>query len=129
MSYFNCTAAYGSTGVKTITVGFQPTNISVTVSQRWDGPQTYEHFSIGKGGIVNVAGTPTMRQHVDSLFSDGTGKQTYSSDSKVVSFYDRVSGTLTEVFSVSIDSFTSTQLKLNVATANPDYNMFIEVFG
>lgn len=130
MSYFNGTIAYGSTGVQPpITVGFQPTNIKITVSQKWSGPQSYVHWSSGYGGLVNVAGTPTMRQHVDSVFQDSTGGQTVSSDSKVVSFYDRVSGTLTEVLSVSIDSFTSTALKLNVLTANANYNLNIEVWG
>jgi len=129
MSYFNGTIAYGTTGIQTITLGFQPTSIKITVSQKWNGPQTYIHFSTGYGGLVNVAGTPTMRQHVDSFFQDATGSQTLSSDSKIVSFYDRVSGTLTEILSVSIDSFTATTLKLNVLTANSNYNLNIEVWG
>jgi len=130
MNYFNGTIAYATTGVQSpITLGFQPTNIKITVSQKWNGPQSYIHYSTGYGGLVNVGGTPTMRQHVDSLFQDATGSQTLSSDSKVVSFYDRVSGTLTEILSVSIDSFTTTALKLNVLTANSNYNLNIEVWG
>lgn len=129
MSYFNCTAAYASTGVKTITVGFQPANIRVTVSQKYTGAQTYLHLSVGAGGLVDVAGTPTMRQHVDSLFHDSTSAQTVSSDSKVISFHDRVSGTLTEIIAASIDSFTATELKLNFTSVNVNYNLFIEVWS
>lgn len=129
MSYFNTTAAYATTGVKTITTNFQPTNIRITVSQKYTGAQSYLHYSMGAGGLVDVSGTPTMRQHADSIYQDPTGSQTVSNDSKVVSFYDRVSGTLTEVMAASIDSFTSTQLKLNFTTVNVNYNLFIEVWG
>lgn len=129
MSYYNTTAAYATTGVKTITTNFQPVNVRLTVSQKYTGTQTYLHYSMGAGGLVDVSGTPTMRQHVDSVYQDSTGSQTVSSDSKVVSFYDRVSGTLTEIMAASIDSFTATQLKLNFTTVNVNYNIFIEVWG
>lgn len=121
MSYFNTTAAWSTSGVKTITVGFQPTSMRVTVGQKFGTTQNFSHLSLGSG-------EPAF-SHVDSTFQDGTGGKTITDDTKIVSHYERVSGTITEVLAASIDSFTATQAKLNITTPNVNYNLYIEVWG
>lgn len=122
MNYFNGTLAYASTGIKSaVVVGFQPVSVTVRVGQKAGTTQLFEHISIGSGN-------PTF-QRVDSTFQDTTGGKTVSSNGKVVSVYERVSGTITEVLSMSIDSFTATGVVFNVLTANVNYDVFIEVYG
>lgn len=122
MSYFNGTLAYTSTGVKSpVVVGFQPTSVTVRVGQKVATTQLFSHLSIGSG-------TPTI-QYADSFFQDTTGGKTVTASGKVVSVYERVAGTITEVLSMKIDSFTATGVAFEVLTANLNYNVYIEVYG
>lgn len=121
MNYFNGTTAYGSTGIKTIAVGFQPVFARAVVFKNSSGSQTYLHLSQGSGN--------STFQHVDTVFHDSTGAKTDGANGKIVSHLERVSGTITEVLAVSIDSFTATEIKLNVTTANAGYSIYLEVWG
>lgn len=110
-----------STGVQTINVGFQPLLARITVGSQFGTTNTVVRYSVGR--------TDGTNQFNHSIFADGTGRQTVSKNDRLVSVWERISGTLTEVVRVNFDSFTSTQFKYNVITANSNYQLDIEVLG
>lgn len=123
--YFVATSSYNSVGTKTINVGFQPAGIRITVGQKTSTSQTFIHLSDG------VSDGTTQR--VDSVYQDASGSQTIRSNSKIVSHYERVSGTLTEKVAAHIDTstapWTSTDVAFIVDTADVGYQFRIEVWG
>jgi len=121
MAYFVGTIAHGSTGTKTVSVGFQPLGMRITVGQKFGTAQNFAHSSIGVSDGVD--------QYCTSIYQDTTGGLTKSVDDKLISHYDRVGGTLTEVLAGTINSFTATQVKYNITTANANYNLLIEAWG
>lgn len=121
MNYFIGTISHGSTGIKTVTVGFQPKSLRITVGSQFGNVDTIEHKSEGF--------TDGTAQYYHSIFSDGTGRQTISGNDRIVSHFDRVGGVLTEVLRANISSFNATQVKYNIITANANYQLFIEVLG
>lgn len=121
MDYLNGTISFGSTGIQSIYTGFQPKAVEVTVGQRYNTTQNFMHLSVG-------AGDDTF-QRTTGVYQDTTGGKTVNFDGKIVSVWERVSGTLTEVLSISIDSFTSTTLELNVLTANANYSIHLRIWG
>lgn len=104
------------TGIKTISVGFQPTWATFKVCSKVSS-QNFSHLSIGE--------TDGTAQWVESTFQDTTGGQSVNSTSKVISHYERVGGVLTEVLSASFDSFTATAVKLNVSVGNGNYQVMM----
>jgi hypothetical protein len=122
MSYFRSSASYGTTGTKTINVPFTPTGYRLTTSALFNGGDTSTmHYSEG------FANSSAQRCH--SLFSDSTGNQSIYSISKVLSHYERVSGVITEVLSLSHSSIGTSSISFTVNTANANYQVHIEVFG
>lgn len=122
MAYFVSTVAYASAGIKsTINVGFQPIGIRITVSQKYPSAQTYSHRSVGVSDGAN--------QYYDSTFQDTTGGKTVNGNDKIVSHFERVSGTISEVLSVKVNSFQPTGPKLEIITPNVNYNLLIEAWG
>jgi hypothetical protein len=121
MAYYASLASHGTTGVKTEPVGFQPQCAKITVGSQFGTTNTVARFSTGR--------TDGTNQFNHSLFADGTGRQTVSKADRMVSVWERQSGTLVEVLRVNFDSFTATQFKYNVTTANANYQLDIEVWG
>ena len=124
MNYFNTTAGYGSAGLQSIACGFAPTMVRCTVGKKNGVTQNFAHFSIGSGDM-NFC-------NVDSVYQDTMGgtTRTDSSAYKLVSHFERNgSNVITEVLAVSLDSFTATGIVLNITTGNPNYSIFIEIFG
>lgn len=119
------TIAYGTTGVKTITCGFQPVMVRITVAQKTSTSQTFEHRSVGTGWLLDS----DPAQYYAATFQDTTGGKTVSGIDKIVSHWERVSGTLTEKVAATFDSFTATAAKINVTTADANYDLFVEIFG
>lgn len=122
MAYKNGTIAFGSTGVtSTITAGFQPVYVRLTVSQKFGVTDGDAHLSIG-------AGTPTA-YHVDSIFNDTVNSKSFESTSYVI-YHMVFNGTnIVTVIEATIDSFSATGFKLNVGKANSNYNIFWEAFS
>lgn len=117
-NYYTTRATYGTTGVKTITCGFQPVAMRITVA--------------GKGGSAAVVqrseGTADgTRQNYDSIYWDSSGGHTKDGNTKMISHWERVAGVLTEVIAISFDSFTATEGKFNVTTADNNYSVKIEL--
>lgn len=121
MSYFIGTLAYASTGVKsTILIGFQPIGIRITVSKKYSSSQSFSHRSVGVSDGIS--------QFYDSTFQDTSGGKTVNGSNRIVSHWERVSGTIQEVLSVKVDSFQPYGPKLEVLIANVDYNLLLEAW-
>lgn len=116
MDYNTGRVTIGSTPTQTVIVGFQPTWARFTVTGK--GTDTVNHISIGT--------TDGTHQNTNSTFSDTTGGLSVSTNTKVISHYERVSGTIAEVLSASFNSFTSTGVEINVAIANTGYSVTLE---
>jgi hypothetical protein len=119
MSYYTTRAAYGTTGVKTITCGFQPVAMRITVS--------------GKGSNAPVVQLSTgtadgTRQNYEAIYWDGSGGHTKDGNTKIISQWERVAGTLTEVVAGTFDSFTATEGKFNLSAANNNYALKVELW-
>lgn len=122
MAYANGTIAYGSTGVKsTITTGFQPTSIRLTVGQLFGTTDTDSHLSIGSG-------TPS-KYHVHSFFNDTVNSETFDSASYVIYHLEWSGAAIASTIEATIDSFSATGFKLNIIKANASYNIYWEAFS
>lgn len=118
MAYFCGTTTQGTTGIKTINVGFQPSRLNFTVCQKFGTNEPYHHLSVGRAD-----GT---RQSVNSTYQDTVDGLSLNSTAKCISHYERVAGTITEVLAASFDSFTATGFKINVTIPNASYQIFVE---
>ncbi len=107
---------FTGTGIKTISVGFQPTWARFVVVSKTSS-QSFAHTSLGE--------SDGSFQWVASTFHDSTGGLSANSNSKVVSHYERVGGTITEVLAASFDSFTATAVKVNVTIGNGAYQVYL----
>jgi hypothetical protein len=123
MQFYTTAVSHGTTGVKTRTVGFQPKGARILIGTVSGGETDLIHESDGVTDGIN--------QICDSFLHDNTG----------LSFQDRFtdrlashyefdgSGNPDEVVKVIFDSFTSTEFKYNVITANGNYQLRVEVWG
>src|SRR5882724_11972352 len=108
MGYFMGTVSHGTTGVKTITVGFQPTRARITVTK---GPNsTLAHQSVGKWDGTN--------QITDTISTDGTSAYNDRFTDRMVSLYNFSAGSPNLLTRANHDSVTATEYKYNVITAN-----------
>lgn len=122
MSYKRTTISFGSTGVKSISwpFGTLPIGCRITLGGRFSSTDSCNHLSIG-----NSNGST---QSFHSTYSDNQGHQTISGINKLVSHYERIGGVITEVVSATINSFSTTDIKINVTTANPNYQFHVEIW-
>lgn len=123
MAYYNTTITPGSTGIKTISPGFAPKAIKITVSAK--GGEAYSHFSTGS---ADDSGWTTYHAFYQDT-SGGTTKQGTGNNGKIVSILERVSGTITEIGAATFDSFTSTSAKFNVTIVNTNYAYNVELWS
>lgn len=115
------TLATAGSGTVVVTPGFQGKEVEIKVSGLFGTTDSTIRFSLGWGD-----GT---RQSCDSLFTDGTLYDSRKATDRVVSLWDNVAGTLTEVLSASNPVFTATQLKLDIGIANGSYKVSVKVTG
>lgn len=121
MSYFTGSTSHNTTGIKTVTVGFQPIGMRMTVGQKDGATDTTTRYAWGVTDGTNQFSVTTFR--------DGTGAQTTTTASKLLSVFDRSGGVIAEVVQVTFNSFTATQVKYNVNTANVNYTIIIEAWS
>ena len=122
MGMYNTTATLGSSGVVSVVIGTQPIAVEVFVTSK--SGETYAHQSIG---FADNTGYTTYH----STFQDTTGGKSVqgaASTGKIISMYERVSGTITEVLSANFHSFTSTSVKFTVNTPNSNYTCNLVVW-
>lgn len=121
MAYFLETVTHSSAGLKTRTVGFQPTALRITIGKKVGVTMNAIQQSVGVTDGVN--------QMCDSLYGDTSGLSTKRDLAKIASQWEKVGGVWTEVISASFDSFTATEVKYNVTTGNVNYQFQLEVWG
>lgn len=120
MSYFLTTVSHGSTGIKTINCGFQPTGARITVGASGNN-DTNAQMSVGI--------TDGTNQICDAWYQDASrGKQDRVSN-KLVNVWDWNGSAFYNPSQATFDSFTSTQFKYNVTTADSNYQYLIECWN
>lgn len=117
MSYAAGQVTITQSPTQTISLPFTPTWARFTVSAK--GSDSVTHFSFGA--------TDGTNQSNQSTYGDTTGGKSVTSTTKLISHYERVSGTITEVLSASFNSFVTNGIKLNVTTINTSYPVTLEV--
>lgn len=118
--YFVTAASYGTTGVKAISCGFQPTGMRITVGAKSGSAGTVNQRSEGQSDGTN--------QTYTSNYTDATSSQSKQGINKIISHYERVAGALTEKIAGTFDSFTPTQGKFNLSAADNNYTLIIELW-
>ncbi len=121
MSYFRGLTTFGSVGLRTVTVGFQPIAYRITVGQRFGVTDQDDHVFVG--------GSDGTRQHVVGSFEDNTGRQTFTETGKVITQKERIGGVITEVLSASHDSMAATGPRVNVTKATANYQVIVEAWS
>jgi hypothetical protein len=115
------TLATTGTGVVVSTPGFQGKEVEIKVSGNRFHSDTTLRLSLGWGDGI--------RQNCDSLFADSTIRRSDKVTNKIVSLWDNVGGVATEILSASNPVFTATQLKLDVALANSNFQISVKITG
>lgn len=120
MSNFFGGATIASTGspITISGVGFTPTNLKFTVTSKSNSSANVLHAL----GWVDETGY----QGADSMYGDSTGHESKHWTTKCLYVRDRVGGVMTTVLEATFHSFTADGFKLNVTTANPNYQVWIE---
>lgn len=121
MAYYQATISHGTTGVKTRTPGFQPLAAKITVVP----------FSAATELQKSVGTTNGTIQITDTDYVDpNRSKQERFSD-RMAHIYKWNSGSSSydTKFRADFDSFTATEFKYNVVTADSNYQLLVEVWG
>lgn len=121
MSYFVGTSAHATTGVKTVTVGFQPTGMRITVGQLDGATDTKTEYCVGF--------TDGTTSYYTTTFRDSTSAKTESDITHLTRVFKRSGGVLVDAIVINLDSFTATQVKYNVTTADVNYTLAIEAWN
>lgn len=122
MPYYNTSITPNTVTTYTISCGFQPTALKITVGAK-NGSDVTAHQSVGQ---CDNSGYSTC----NTFFQDGTGSKTFAYTDRLVSIRERVAGTVTEVGKATFNSFTATQAKFNVTVAaGTNYQYHVEVWG
>lgn len=120
MSYFRGLTTFDSTGLRTVNVGIQPIGYRITCAQKFGITDTLDHVFIG--------GSDGTRQHVQGHFHDPSGRQTFTESGKVITQKERIGGVITEVLAASHDSMAATGPRVNITTANANYQVVVEAW-
>lgn len=121
MTYFRATTTLSSSGLRTLTVGFQPIGYRISTGGKFGVTDTVDHVSVG--------GSDGTRQHVISHLNNGTIRRTFTISGKVVSHYEVISGVATEILSASHDSMQPTGPRINVTIPNSSYQVIVEAWN
>ena len=123
MAYKQGTISHGSTGVKTITVGFQPLGAELIVGGDPGSVASVMRLSMGQ--------TDGTNQVCDSYFADGSRGMSDRANDCLVSLQRWDSGTSTYVEDTraEFDSFTATEFKYNVTIANANRQYRYRIWG
>jgi hypothetical protein len=119
MSYFAGTVSHSTTGVKTITCGFQPTRARITITK--GTASTNLHQSVGKWDGTN--------QITDTIATDGVNAYSDRFTDRMAALYNFVAGLPNLLTRVNHDSVTATEYKYNVITANVNCQLLIELWN
>lgn len=115
LSYIRDTISHSTTGVKTMTTGFQPKEAELIVAP---GPGTTAasiHFSLGRSDGTN--------QGCDSMTTDSGHLFQRRYNDRMVSISEWNGTAYVEVFQITFGSFTATTFTYNVVTADANYQV------
>lgn len=123
MNYKQGTISHATTGVKTITCGWQPLAAEIIVGGKPGTTQTVSHLSFGT--------TDGTNQVVDTFYSDASRDKQERYSDRIVSIYEWDAGTsaYVEKARANFDSFTATEFKYNVITADANYQFRYRIWG
>lgn len=121
MAYFQTTVSHSSTGVKTISPGFTPLAAEFVVSQKNPTTENFSHLSLGC--------TDGTTQIYNSIFQDTTGGSSVQGTDHLVRHRVRSGGTIIDKLVWDLDSFTATDVKYNVVTADVGYPVTVKIWG
>ena len=124
MQGYNTTTTPNVTGIIAITPGFTPKYVRITVSSRLSS-DNFAHLS---EGAADSSGWTTNHTFMHDT-TGGSTRRTAGNMGKIVSALERVSGVITEVNAASFDSFTATQVRINVTNVTQLYQYNIEIYG
>ena len=107
------------TGLKTILgLPLTPTEVRFTVNKTSNDPW----LSSGEA-------TVTAQEAHTTYFDVVPSGETLSDTTKCLTHYERQSGALVKVLSFAFVSFGPGRFKINIDTANPNIQIFVEVWG
>ena len=98
--------------------GFRPTSLKFTVGAK-SGSAAVNQLSLGWVDSTSYQGA-------SSNYSDSTGHESKFFNTKCLYVRERVAGTMTTVIEATFHSFTNDGFKLNVTTANSNYDVWVE---
>lgn len=115
MLYNRDTISHSTTGVKTNTVGFQPVEAELVVALGPGTTFTNIRFSLGR--------TDGTNQGCDSMTTDSGHLFQRRYNDRIVSISEWNGSAYAETFKIAFDSFTATEFKYNVVTANANFQV------
>lgn len=121
LNYARDTISHGTAGVKTHTCGFQPVKARLTARIAPGSASTI---------IYNAEGTTNGTNQDATTFTSEASRnfqQTYTD--RMISISEWNGAAWVETFKVTFDSFTATEFKYNVVTANSAFQLRREVEG
>lgn len=119
MSHATGRVTLSITGDNSITgLGFQPTWMNIRVSKKNGVTETVIHECLG-----NADGT---NQNCSYIYGDGTNFKTDDFNTKIVSHWEKVSGTWTEVLSATFKQFDTDGFTLTTVAGNTNYKVTFE---
>lgn len=121
MSYTLSSITHATTGVKTMTVGYQPVRAVLTVRPSPAGSSPIRKASNGV--------TDGTNQICDSDTVETTRIYQRRFTDRMASIWEYTGGAWTEVFKITFDSFTATEFKYNVVIANSAFQVMRETWG
>jgi len=121
LSYSRDTISHGTTGVKTMTVGFQPVKARLVarIAPGSDSPIIFRCEG-------NTNGT---NQNGDTFTAESTRVYQRTYTDRMISISEWNGSAWVETFKITFDSFTATEFKYNVVTANSGFQLLREVEG
>lgn len=121
MNYKHTRVTYGTTGIKTITCGFQPLGYRVTVTPASGASSTYMRQSVGVCDTTNQTCDQITQSH-------DRGRQERFTN-RVADIRDWNGASWVQKVQTDHDSVTATELKLNAVVADSAYQHSIEIWG
>lgn len=120
MGYKIGVVTLGSTGLKSINLGTPstPTAVTFIVQNKTGTAESTKHVSIGSYDSTNG------QRCTSYVKPSGGSSSPFNVTNKVVSHYEDGP---TEVLAAEFDSFLSNGVKINVLTADTDYDVYVRV--
>lgn len=118
MAYYTGRFTPSITGNQTISIGFQPTWLELTVSQKYGITDSTLHKSEGS--------TDGTNQNYTTIYSSGSASKTIEGSGKLLLHYENISGVWTEVLNTTFVAFTTTGFTINNIAGTTNYKVRVK---